>query len=841
MAELITLRKTEQKVPQNQKRACEIIMKYSPDQYDEVLKNEEWRTFSQLSTIKEGLLNWYPFNKQSRILLISNSMGSLAKLFEREVGGVDILEGCEERAKCIAKRFQEYSNVRIFIGKIMDLYNVKKYDYVVVEKELLMEEEIECALEECLPLLTEEGEIFFTCENRFGAKYWCGSPDTYTNQAFGGLRNREKNERITQKLLEQILNEKQGYYKFYYPFPDAAFTQAVYTNAYLPKESIRDRVIPYYTTEQRESMLFCENDIWDDIMANRMGDFFANSFLIEYSMKEISNSVRFAAVSTDRGEESGFATVITEKEVYKKALYKEGIPNIQVVYQNAQELIAQGVLCVDQKIDNNRIIMPYVGEKNLAEKLRDLFLEGNNAEIERIFDELYEQILKSSAHISPSECCVMKEHMPKEIVGPILQKAYIDMIPYNCFYEDGKFLFYDQEFSMERFPAKYVLFRALRYMYIFAPEAENVIPLDYFKNKYGMSAIWEEFEYLESLFIEKNRNYEKMTPFYKNVGISDEKLDSNREKLRKKNETRQETHSSPIIGTLSRRKYTMDIYNKDIQLLAVKKVQCDLLRKFIEVCQENNLTYCAFYGTLLGAIRHDGFIPWDDDVDVVMPRKDYDKLQKIANYVFEPPYFLQTPENDNCFYGGYAKLRNSATTGIEERDRKQDCNRGIWIDIFPLDNVPANEKKKKTQFREILFYQRLLAKKNYGMQRVLYDLESHHEKKYLVLSKLLPKDFLCRRLKKAMTCGQSDKSSKVAVMARYYGGKIYQEYNLKDFSFLINHAFEGEKIMIPSGYENCLINDYGMDYMLYAPEEERIPHHKAQYDVKKAYTSYTTG
>lgn len=839
MAELIFLRTAEEKLPDNQKRAYEIILNYSPNQYDEAVKNEEWVTFCQLSSVKEGLLNWYPFSRQSNILLISNSMGSLAGLFEREAGKVDILENCCERAEGIEKRYQEYSNIRIFVGKPSDLYNTQKYDYIVVERELTLEEEIEQILDECLPLTSENGKLFLICENRFGAKYWCGVPDRYTNQAFGGLRNKEKEGRITKKSVEHFFQKREGDYKIYYPFPDASFTQAIYTNGYLPKESIRDRVIPYYTTAQRKNMFFSENDIWDDVIANKMGECFANSFLIEYAVKRIDNSIRFAAVSTDRGEDAAFATVITEDEVYKKALYREGIQSVRNIFQNAKELEKQGVFCVAQKIDEDKIVMPYVAEKNLAEKLRELFLKGECTQIEKIFDELYDQILKSSEHIPFSQCYVKGGRITEENLGPILQKAYIDMIPYNCFYEKGKILFYDQEFSQERFPAKYVLFRALRYMYVYAPEAEKIIPLEYFKNKYHISEIWEEFERLEAIFIEKNRNYEKMSPFYKNAGISEEELDSNRKKLQEGKNPDQQARN-PIINTLNRPEYTMHSYSRDVQLQAVKRVQYDLLKKFIGVCQENGLTYCAFYGTLLGAIRHDGFIPWDDDVDVAMPREDYNRLQKIADHVFKFPYFLQMPENDNCFFGGYAKLRNSSTTGIEERERSQDCNQGIWIDIFPLDDVPDDENEKKAQFHKVLFYQRLLAKKNYGTQKVLYDLDAFQDKKYLILSKFFRKDFLCRQLQKYLMYGQNCECSKVAIMARYYRGKMYPEYDRRDFSFVVKHTFEDEEILIPSGYENCLINDYGIDYMLYVQEKERTPHHKAQYDVNNPYTGYIT-
>lgn len=87
-------------------------------------------------------------------------------------------------------------------------------------------------------------------------------------------------------------------------------------------------------------------------------------------------------------------------------------------------------------------------------------------------------------------------------------------------------------------------------------------------------------------------------------------------------------------------------------------VQLNLLKKFKEVCEKNNLKFYLTYGSLLGAIRHNGYIPWDDDIDIAMPREDYDKLKEIAAKEFEDPYFYQTQENELDFFGGgFSRLK----------------------------------------------------------------------------------------------------------------------------------------------------------------------------------------
>ena len=110
-------------------------------------------------------------------------------------------------------------------------------------------------------------------------------------------------------------------------------------------------------------------------------------------------------------------------------------------------------------------------------------------------------------------------------------------------------------------------------------------------------------------------------------------------------------------------------------------VLLDLLIKFDSVCKKHNLSYCFTDGSLLGAVRHKGFIPWDDDLDVSMPRADYEKLQSL-DYEFDNPYFLQTPYTDKgCFYS-FVKIRNKNTTGLSKAFMYQGFNDGLFLDVF---------------------------------------------------------------------------------------------------------------------------------------------------------------
>lgn len=135
-------------------------------------------------------------------------------------------------------------------------------------------------------------------------------------------------------------------------------------------------------------------------------------------------------------------------------------------------------------------------------------------------------------------------------------------------------------------------------------------------------------------------------------------------------------------------------------------VQLDLLIEFDRVCKENEIKYSLDAGTLLGAIRHKGFIPWDDDVDVVMLREEYEKLDRIAPDKLSEPYFWQTFSTDPDHGRGFARLRNSSTTYIlhAEWNGEKSCfshNQGVFIDIFICDKVP-DDLKERTRLMDAL-------------------------------------------------------------------------------------------------------------------------------------------
>ena len=239
--------------------------------------------------------------------------------------------------------------------------------------------------------------------------------------------------------------------------------------------------------------------------------------------------------------------------------------------------------------------------------------------------------------------------------------------------------------------------------------------------------------------------------------------------------------------------------------------ELELLKEFDRVCTKNNLTYFLDGGTLLGAVRHNGFIPWDDDVDVIMPRKDYDKLWEIAKNEFSEPYFFQTSLSERNFFRTHAQLRKSDTTGFIDLDRHKDINKGIFLDIFVLDGVPAKESQKKRLKRKIAFQKKLLAYKydvdfsRVGFKRKILYLLSR------VFYAFVPFEKYFNKFNKKTLAKYSCKDTKIVGDLTLEWRENVQ-WNKSWYSDTVRLSFENLSLCAPIGYDKILTKQYG-NYM----------------------------
>ena len=238
----------------------------------------------------------------------------------------------------------------------------------------------------------------------------------------------------------------------------------------------------------------------------------------------------------------------------------------------------------------------------------------------------------------------------------------------------------------------------------------------------------------------------------------------------------------------------------------------DLLLKFDEVCKKHKLKYSLAFGSILGAVRHNGFIPWDDDIDVCMPRDDYEKLIKLAGE-FKNPYFLQTPYSDKHSAYSWAKLRNSNTTMASKHFVYNDMDHGILIDIFPYDKWDYNDNNAF----EVIKY---LALENSTYMRLTNpNLDDNNKKRVRNWAGIDSLNVYNTIQKIARKYHNIETDYILFAVCTIYGYNKMLMYKV-DYDEIIYKDFEGFKFPIPKGYDRILKTVYG-DYMEFPPVENR--------------------
>ena len=281
----------------------------------------------------------------------------------------------------------------------------------------------------------------------------------------------------------------------------------------------------------------------------------------------------------------------------------------------------------------------------------------------------------------------------------------------------------------------------------------------------------------------------------------------------------------------------------ELDTAKLKIVQLELLKNFIQVCSKHNLQYYMVGGSCLGAVRHKGFIPWDDDIDVGMPRKDYEQFLKIAQNELAQNVFVQTFETDRQFPMNFAKLRDSNTTFVETGLKNLNINHGVYIDIFPLDSAPAGRIALNIHFIRKKLYDLRITKAYYlkrydKTDKEYYSMANIVKRTATAFSCLLSPD-LNRTVQKRQLLYKKYNGKNTGLIANYGGAWEKREVMpLAYFGKGSKGVFEGTEVILPQDYDAYLTSLYG-DYMTPPPPEKRIGHHYCEViDTERSYIHY---
>lgn len=496
-----------------------LIVENKPEEYIKAISEQfNWSTYYHLTHLRKNILNWYAFDKEATVLEIGCGLGAITSVLCENCKEVTAVELSKKRATAALLRCREKDNLEIIVGNLNDIKFDKKFDYITLIGVLEYQgsytntSDPYCDfLKKIKGLLKPEGKLLIAIENQYGLKYWCGAREDHTGIPFDGMNQYTLTERkirtFSKKALENLI-KRSGFKRtyFYYPMPDYKLPTVIYSQDFLPRNENMQNVRYYYVPD-KATLLAQEEKIYKDIIQNNVFEFFSNSYLVECSDSDDIGKIIFASMSSERIPEYRIGTRFTkDNKVEKFSLVKSfGENHIVQIKENENNLKMHGIKVCPSKIEGRKIILDYIDAPLCEEYLLNLLSENKLNLACKIWDNLYEQIIKSSEEVTFEKNILytfgLKINSDREVYGNILKTGYLDMILRNAFFIEEKMYWFDQEWILENIPAKYILYRALKEFYISFPDMNKKLPMEKMIKRYHMQNIWKDFETLEALFV----------------------------------------------------------------------------------------------------------------------------------------------------------------------------------------------------------------------------------------------------------------------------------------------------------------------------------------------------
>lgn len=471
------------------------------------------KTEELIRELPKGLIQWYEFKKGKKALYVTEKTGA-----------------CEPLQEALQESGLEVNRMPLEeVDKAGD--EAAAYDYIVLAATLEYSKNPDNVLAKLRKLVTEEGKLLLGVNNRLGVRYFCGDRDLYTNRSFDGIENYQrayaKKEDIFQgrmyarEELRRML-QKAGWetFQFFSVLSDLDNPVLLYAEDYLPNEDLANRVIPVY--HYPESVFLEEEALYGSLIENGMFHQMANAYLIECSVNGELSDVNHVTCSMERGREDALFTIIHKSGVVeKRAVYPEGKKRLQQLLENGNDLKRHGLSVVDARLEENVYQMPYMDEEVGQVYLKRLFLKDRDRFLQEM-DHFRDLILQSSEIVKPDS---------GDGEGAVLRRGYLDLVPLNSFYRDGEFVFYDQEFCEENYPANVLLWRMVSSFYAGNAGFQKIMPMEELLERYGLKPKWETWRRIEWEWLGKLRKEQELRIYHEKRRRNPETVNANRQRM----------------------------------------------------------------------------------------------------------------------------------------------------------------------------------------------------------------------------------------------------------------------------------------------------------------------
>lgn len=466
--------------------------------------------------MRQGLLAWYEFAAGGRALFVGKADSPWAEWL-RSAGLEVMCAGLEQTREAAWVAEHEGS-----------------FDYLISVADLERAAEPHRYLACWKSLLKERGRLLLGMNNRLGVRYLCGDREPYTSRSFDGVENYRRvyanasdkflGRMYSREELRQMLGEA-GWESphFFAVLPGLEDPMLVYAEGEVPAEDLGTRLFPAY--HHPDSVFLEEQFLYGTLAREGIFNKLANAWLIECAPAGDGSDVLHVTSSLERGRENGLLTIIHKggaqgRWVEKRAAYQEGQSRLQALVRNTAALKERGLHVVEVELFSHSCRMPFVEAEGGQVRLRRLFRE-DQAQFLRELDHFRDLIMESSEHEGEDAG-----------EGVLLSRGYFDLVPLNSFYLDGEYVFYDQEFAIEHFPANVLLLRLVNLAYdSTAGQACLALPIEDLYRRYGLDRHLLKWQQMESKFLQKLRKEKELRLYHERVRADGNVVNLNRQRM----------------------------------------------------------------------------------------------------------------------------------------------------------------------------------------------------------------------------------------------------------------------------------------------------------------------